>query len=162
MQKRADTSRSVEILKGPASLMYGSDALAGVVILHPKPSLPEGEMQANVSSEYQTNNGLFAYSLSMAGNKKGFVWDARFSDKMAHAYNNKYGGHVRLPFHVSKGKSLFHALIVRPNHGKAVGSFLRPLVHDVVGKVEILRNNKTKILIEIFQRCKCSLFQKSL
>jgi len=85
---------SVEILKGPASLMYGSDAMAGVVILHAQPTLTEGEMRANVSSEYQTNNGLFHYSLQMAGNQKGFVWDARFSDKMAHAYKNKYDGYV--------------------------------------------------------------------
>ncbi|MBP5339434.1 MAG: TonB-dependent receptor [Prevotella sp.] len=85
---------SVEILKGPASLMYGSDAMAGVVILHTKPTLGEGEMSANVSTEYQTNNGLFSYNLSMAGNQKGFVWDASFSDKMAHAYKNKYDGYV--------------------------------------------------------------------
>ena len=31
---------SVEILKGPASLMYGSDAMAGVVILHRQPTWP--------------------------------------------------------------------------------------------------------------------------
>ena len=85
---------SIEILKGPASLMYGSDAMAGVVILHSQPTLAEGEMQANFSTEYQTNNGLFHYSLSMAGNQKGFVWDARFSHKMAHAYKNKYDGYV--------------------------------------------------------------------
>lgn len=85
---------SVEILKGPASLMYGSDAMAGVVILHSAPTLPEGEMRANVSTEYQTNNGLFDYSLNFAGNQKGFVWDARFSDKMARAYKNKVDGYV--------------------------------------------------------------------
>ena len=85
---------SVEILKGPASLMYGSDAMAGVVILHAQPTLAEGEMRAHVSSEYQTNNGLFHYSLQMAGHQKDFVWDARYSDKMAHAYKNKYDGYV--------------------------------------------------------------------
>ena len=85
---------SVEILKGPASLMYGSDAMAGVIILHAQPTLGEGQMRANVSTEYQTNNGLFGYNLSMAGNQQGFVWDAHFSDKMAHAYKNKYDGYV--------------------------------------------------------------------
>ncbi|MBO4487684.1 MAG: TonB-dependent receptor plug domain-containing protein, partial [Bacteroidaceae bacterium] len=85
---------SVEILKGPASLMYGSDAMAGVVILHPQPTLPDGRMLINFGTEYQTNNGLFDYNLSMAGNHKGFVWDARYSDKMAHAYKNKYDGYV--------------------------------------------------------------------
>ena len=98
---------SVEILKGPASLMYGSDAMAGVVILHSNPTLAEGQMRANVGTEYQTNNGLFAYSLSMAGNQKGFVWDARFSDKMAHAYKNKYDGYVPgSQFHERAGRLL--------------------------------------------------------
>ena len=90
----AQNVNSVEILKGPASLMYGSDAMAGVLILHSSPIQPEGEMKATVSTEYQTNNGLFDYSLNFAGNQKGFVWDARFSDKYAHAYKNKYDGYV--------------------------------------------------------------------
>ena len=90
----AGSVNSVEILKGPASLMYGSDAMAGVVILHSQPTLAEGDLLARASTEYQTNNGLFAYTLSVAGNQKGFVWDARFSSKMAHAYKNKYDGYV--------------------------------------------------------------------
>ena len=90
----AQNVNSVEILKGPASLMYGSDAMAGVLILHGSPIQPEGEMKASVSTEYQTNNGLFDYSLNFAGNQKGFVWDARFTDKYAHAYKNKYDDYV--------------------------------------------------------------------
>ena len=85
---------SVEILKGPASLMYGSDAMAGVLILHGSPIMPEGDMKATVSTEYQTNNGLFDYSLNFAGHQKAFVWDGSFTDKMAHAYKNKYDGYV--------------------------------------------------------------------
>ena len=90
----ANNVNSVEILKGPASLMYGSDAMAGVVILHSAPTLPEGEMKANVSSEYQTNNGLIGYTVDFGGNQQGFVWDARYSGKFAHAYKNKYDGYV--------------------------------------------------------------------
>ena len=85
---------SVEILKGPASLMYGSDAMAGVVILHPQPTMAEGTMRATAGTEYQTNNGLFGYSVDFAGNRQGFVWDGRFSQKMAHAYKNKADGYV--------------------------------------------------------------------
>ena len=85
---------SVEILKGPASLMYGSDAMAGVVILHSQPVLPEGEVQGRVTSECQSNNGLLGYSLSLGGNRQGFVWDARLSGKTAHAYKNKCDGYV--------------------------------------------------------------------
>ena len=43
---------SVEVLKGPASLMYGSDAIAGVMILHPEHPLEEGTMQVKVGSQY--------------------------------------------------------------------------------------------------------------
>ena len=85
---------SVEILKGPASLMYGSDAMAGVIIMHPHPTLPQGKMKGSVESEYQTNNGLAGYSVNLAGNAGGFVWDGRWSQKGAHAYKNKRDGYV--------------------------------------------------------------------
>ena len=88
------TVHSVEILKGPASLMYGSDALAGVLIMHSSPILAEGDMRANVSTEYHSNNGLFAYSLNFAANKGGLIWDLRYSDKHSHPYKNKYDGYV--------------------------------------------------------------------
>jgi iron complex outermembrane receptor protein len=84
----------VEILKGPASLAYGSDALAGVINLISAPSLPEGKIEGNITSNYQTNSGLFGYSLDISGNRKGFVWDLRYSNKLAHAYKNKYDGYV--------------------------------------------------------------------
>jgi iron complex outermembrane receptor protein len=83
-----------EILKGPASLMFGSDAMAGVINLFSAPVLPEGKIQGNVLANYQTNNGLMAYSLDLAGNKKGVVWDMRYSDKRAHDYKDKYDGYV--------------------------------------------------------------------
>lgn len=85
---------SVEIQKGPASLMYGSDAMAGVIIFHPQPIMPLGQMRAEASTEYHTNNGLFDYSVNFGGNKSGFVWDARWSQKMAHAYKNRRDGYV--------------------------------------------------------------------
>lgn len=85
----------VEILKGPASLMYGSDALAGVLIMHNDPVLSEGRLQASVASQYQTNNGLLGYSLNMGGNQSGMVWNARYSQKLAHAYKNSYDGYVQ-------------------------------------------------------------------
>ena len=85
---------SVEILKGPASLMYGSDAMAGVLIFHPAPIAAPGKVQGSIFTEYQSNNGLIDYSLNASGNHNGFIWNARFSDKYAHAYRNKTNGWV--------------------------------------------------------------------
>ncbi len=85
---------SVEIIKGPASLMYGSDALAGVIIFNDNLSAPANHMRAGVSSEYQSNNGLAAYSVNFSGNKGGLVWGGRWSDKYAHDYRNAYDRYV--------------------------------------------------------------------
>lgn len=84
----------VEVLKGPASLMYGSDALAGVVnvisILPP----PEGTIKANLSSAYQSNNRQRSFHADLGGNNNGFVWGAYGSYKAASDYKNKYDGYV--------------------------------------------------------------------
>lgn len=85
---------SVEILKGPASLVYGSDAMAGVINMISAPTLPDGKITGTLSSNFQTNNGLIDQSANLAGNKKGFIWDMRYSNKMAHSYQNKYDGWV--------------------------------------------------------------------
>lgn len=84
----------IEILKGPASIAYGSDAIAGVINILSAPPMPEGTIKVNALANYQTNNGLIAYSTNIAGNLKGFIWDLRYSNKMAHAYKNKYDGYV--------------------------------------------------------------------
>lgn len=84
----------VEIMKGPASIMYGSDAMAGVINFVSAPFLPQGKTQLNAMANYQTNNGLMAYSLNYSGHKNNFVWDMRYSHKQAHAYQNKNDGYV--------------------------------------------------------------------
>lgn len=89
-----NTVNRVEILKGPASLAYGSDAMAGVINMISAPTLPEGSIKGNISSNYQTNNGLANNSANLSGNKNGLSWDVRYSNKMAHAYQNKYDGWV--------------------------------------------------------------------
>lgn len=84
----------VEILKGPASLSYGSDAIAGVVNMISETNIPQGKITGGVTGNYQTNNGLIGYSANVAGNLKGVIWNVRYSNKMAHAYRNKYDDYV--------------------------------------------------------------------
>ncbi|MBX2932563.1 MAG: TonB-dependent receptor [Chitinophagaceae bacterium] len=83
-----------EIIKGPGSLLYGSDGIAGVLnFLPPKPVL-NGTVKTQLLTNYQSNNNLIGYSLSNAGNKNGFQWLGRFSNKYAGNYQNKYDGKV--------------------------------------------------------------------
>lgn len=84
----------IEVLKGPASLAYGSDALAGVVNIISDEPIQEGKKQGNVSLNYQTNNGLFAGNANVEGNTNGFSWKAYATGKIAHDYQEKYDGPV--------------------------------------------------------------------
>lgn len=84
----------IEILKGPGSLLYGSDAMAGVINFLPAPPLPDGQIKGTLLGNYQSNNGLYRYGINLAGNQNGLVWDARYSATAAHAYQNQYDGYV--------------------------------------------------------------------
>jgi len=84
----------IEIVKGPASLTYGSDALAGVVNLLPALPVPDGKIKGHLSTNYQTNNGLYEASAALAGNTTGLIWGGVASHKQATNYQNKYDGRV--------------------------------------------------------------------
>ncbi len=84
----------VEVLKGPASLAYGSDAMAGVVNIISTPNIPEGKMTGNVAANYQTNSGLSALHAEIGGNKNGVSWQVYGTQKIAHDFSNKYDGAV--------------------------------------------------------------------
>ena len=84
----------VEIIKGPGSLLYGSDAIAGVVnFLGPKPMNADG-IKTQLLSNYQSNHNFFGYSIFNQGRQKDFFWNVRFSSKMAGNYRNQYDGIV--------------------------------------------------------------------
>ena len=84
----------IEVLKGPASLAYGSDAMAGVVNIISTPNIPDGKITGNVTANYQTNAGLAALHADLGGNKNGLSWQVYGTQKDAHDYSNKYDGSV--------------------------------------------------------------------
>jgi len=84
-------SDRVEILRGAASLMYGSDALGGVINLLEPSTAPEGQVNGEFISNYSTNNGLTANSLMLTGNQDGFVWRARGTYKNAYSFKTPTG-----------------------------------------------------------------------
>ncbi len=78
----------VEVLKGAASLLYGSDALGGVVNLIDDLPAPEGQIKGEFITNFSSVNNMSAGSLMLYGNKNGLIWRLRASGKSAIAYQN--------------------------------------------------------------------------
>ena len=84
----------IEVIKGPASLMYGSDALAGVINLIPGQPVANNKISGSVTTEYQTNNGMWGGSVFLTGMKNGFEWGGRLSARRAKNFQNAVDGRV--------------------------------------------------------------------
>ncbi|MEO3402277.1 TonB-dependent receptor [Mucilaginibacter sp. CAU 1740] len=84
----------VEVIKGPASLSYGSDAIGGVVNLISPAPVPEGKILGSVQGLYGTNQGLYNGSFRLQGNQNGLVWGTVVSAKGSKDYQNEHDGRV--------------------------------------------------------------------
>ncbi|MBC8155814.1 MAG: TonB-dependent receptor, partial [Bacteroidetes bacterium] len=84
-----------EVVKGPASLIYGSDALAGVINFIPiNPKFTDGKIKGDFQTEYHTNNGMSGTTIGLLQNTNTLKWTLRTSAKAATAYQNRYDGRV--------------------------------------------------------------------
>ena len=143
-----DAVNRYEILKGPGSLAYGSDAISGVLNLIPEDPLPAGQTKGDVLFNYQTNNGLINNMAHIAGTSmSGISWSARVDNTMAHAYQNPYDGYVlnsqfsnfnadgTIGIHKGWGYSQLHASYFYMNTGivdgtrDSVGNQLMPVYY---------------------------------
>ena len=153
----------VEILKGPASLTYGSDALAGVVNIISILPAPEGHIKGNILGSYQTNNRQRNLHADIGGNKNGFIWGLYGSYKAAADYKNKFDGYVfnskfnekNFGGYVGMNKnwgfshlyfSMFdqHLGLVEGERDDATGKFLKLVNDNGVGSDEIATDKDFK------------------
>ncbi|MFT3903353.1 MAG: TonB-dependent receptor [Niabella sp.] len=88
------STKRVEILRGPASLMYGSDALGGVVNIITNTPVALNTVSGQLSGSMNANNNMWGGYANIAGNLNGFNWNAYGSLKRAGDYQNKYDGDV--------------------------------------------------------------------
>ncbi|MFV8338915.1 TonB-dependent receptor [Flavobacterium sp. LB3P21] len=73
---------SVEVIKGPASLLYGSDALGGVLYFNPEKFADANTFKANFSQKYFSNTAGSSSSLGLKTSTDNWKFMARGS------YNN--------------------------------------------------------------------------
>jgi len=67
----------VEIIKGPASLLYGSDAIGGVMnFIKEKPAV-SGSIQGDATLQYHSNTNGFVSNVGIKGSKGKLQWGLR-------------------------------------------------------------------------------------
>ena len=84
----------IEIIKGPASLLYGSDAIGGVInIIKEKPA-PTGKIIGDFNMQYHSNTEGFVNNLGIKGSSENFFWGLRAGIKSHADYKNGNGDYV--------------------------------------------------------------------
>ena len=84
----------VEIIKGPGSIMYGSDAMAGVINFLTIRTVSQGTIGGEVVTGFQSNGMLLGNSLMTEGNLHGISWQIRGSQKLAGNSRTPADGYV--------------------------------------------------------------------
>lgn len=69
----------VEIVKGPATIQYGSDGLGGVINIKSGEIPAEGELHGSLTGLHKTNNSHWGGTAKVALNKKNFFFSGRFT-----------------------------------------------------------------------------------
>ncbi|RZK88835.1 MAG: TonB-dependent receptor, partial [Pedobacter sp.] len=69
----------VEILKGAASFVYGSDAIAGAINVKPARLPTKHSLAGNVDLIGKTNNNLYGTSVNLLGRNDKLFFDSRFT-----------------------------------------------------------------------------------
>lgn len=88
----------VEVLRGASSLLYGSDAIGGVINILEPLAPAEGHIKGEILSSYSTNNGLSNTSAMLTGNQGGFVWRGRGSYQNAYDFKTPAGYYINSGF----------------------------------------------------------------
>jgi iron complex outermembrane recepter protein len=69
----------LEILKGPSAIIYGADAMGGLVQIRPEPPKTENGIEGNLKLAYQSLNHNMGGTIYLAGRFERFFASARFS-----------------------------------------------------------------------------------
>lgn len=148
----------IEVIKGPASLMYGSGAVGGVINLIDNPVAPQGTVEGSADLKYFSNTVGTNSGISIRGNQNGFVWGANIAMNSQEDYiqgNGKFAPNTRFNTKSARFNAGFVKKIGtfrlfynydRDKFGMAVGESL-PLVTERGRKNNLWYQNLTDNLI---------------
>ncbi|WEK18529.1 MAG: TonB-dependent receptor [Candidatus Pedobacter colombiensis] len=72
-------AEEIELIKGAASFIYGSDAIAGVVDVKPANAPPKNTLGGSVDLLGKSNNKLYGSSVNLFGRKENWFFDSRIT-----------------------------------------------------------------------------------
>nr|WP_319400285.1 TonB-dependent receptor [uncultured Carboxylicivirga sp.] len=78
----------IEVIKGPASLLYGSDAVGGVINFIKELPAPTDEMEADFRTRYFSNTSGFNTTLGVKQSSDHFQWGVRGVSKSHGDYHD--------------------------------------------------------------------------
>ncbi|MEN8120357.1 MAG: TonB-dependent receptor [Bacteroidota bacterium] len=107
----------VEVIKGPASLLYGSDAIGGVINIIDEQPAASNKISADFESNYYSNTNGVNGSFGIKGTNDDFFWIVRSGAKSHMDYTDGVGQQVP--------NSRFNTASVKFNTGfnKSYGKF---------------------------------------
>jgi iron complex outermembrane receptor protein len=97
----------VEIIKGPASLLYGSDAIGGVINFIKERPAPVGHIQSDVNLGYQSNTQGYGTNVGVKGSSSRFSWGIRGNYQQHGDYLQAQNGRVPNSRFNNTGLSVF-------------------------------------------------------
>lgn len=136
--------KSTEILFGPGSVMYGSDAIGGVMAFETlTPSLTDNSISGNVSGRFSTaySEKTFHTDLSYGSGKWSFLTSATHFDygDLKMGKNNGPDSYLRKEYQVTENGTDFQ--VTNPNPLVQSGSGYKQL--NLMQKISLQANEKT-------------------
>ncbi len=84
----------IEVIKGPASLLYGSDAMGGVINLVRAKPAPANSLKADISNEYHSVTQGLTTTVGVKASQKDWFWMLRANKQSHKDYKDGNGEYV--------------------------------------------------------------------
>lgn len=134
----------IEIIKGPASLLYGSDAMGGVInVIREKPA-PSNTLKADISSEYHSVTQGIASNIGVKSTHKNWFWMLRANQQSHKDYKDGKGNYVPNTRFNTKGLQLGLGLQKDFGSFKIYYDYLQPKLGMTNGTSIPLVNTKNR------------------